>query len=58
MGISQREKMSRDIKRSYLDAETFSKETVAVIRQMTEKDRKDMEWMRSHESCHKLKVRV
>lgn len=58
MGISQREKMYRDIRRTIAEAEKFNMESVPVIRQMTEKDRKELEWMRSHESCHKLKVRI
>lgn len=58
MGISQREKMARDIQRTYANAEKFNKESVPTIRPMTEQERKDMEWRRSHESCHKLKVRI
>lgn len=58
MGISQREKMWRDIRRTFAEAEKFNRESIPVIRTMTDEDRKELEWLRNHESCHKLKVGI
>ena len=57
MALSQREKIYRDIRRSILDAEKFNKSSPIVTRQMTEEEKKELEWQTTkHESCHKLKV--
>lgn len=57
MALSQREKLFRDIRQSYVDAERFNENSPVITRQMTEEEKKELEWQTTkHESCHKLKV--
>lgn len=57
MGLSEKQKTFRDIRQSVLDANKFNKESPVVTRQMTEEEKKELEWQTTkHESCHKLKV--
>lgn len=57
MGLSQRQKIWRDIKESVRDAKNFNKHSPVIERQMTEEERKELEWQTTkHESCHKLKI--
>ena len=57
MALSQRAKLRIDIKKSVADATKFNKHAEVITRQMTEEERKEIEWQTTkHESCHKLKV--
>ncbi len=57
MGLSEKQKIFRDIRQSVLDANKFNKESPVATRQMTEEEKKELEWQTTkHESCHKLKV--
>ena len=57
MGLSEKQKIFRDIRQSVLDANKFNKESPVITRQMTEEEKKELEWQTTkHESCHKLKV--
>ena len=57
MGLSQRQKIQMDIKQSVKDANEFNKNAPVIKRQMTEEEKKELEWQTTeHESCHKLKV--
>ena len=59
MALSQRAKISLDINKSVADATKFNKNAEVITRQMTEEERKELEWQTTkHESCHKLKVIV
>lgn len=57
MGLSQRQKIQMDISQSVKDANEFNKNSPVIIRQMTEEEKKELEWQTTeHESCHKLKI--
>ena len=57
MALSEKQKIFRDIRQSVMDANKFNKESPVVTRQMTEEEKKELEWQTTkHESCHKLKV--
>lgn len=57
MALSEKQKIFRDIRQSVIDANKFNKESPVVTRQMTEEEKKELEWQTTkHESCHKLKV--
>ena len=57
MALSQRAKLRIDIEKGIADATKFNKNAEVIIRQMTEEERKEIEWQTTkHESCHKLKV--
>lgn len=57
MALSQREKTFQDIERSIARAEDFNEKSPVTTRQMTEEERRELEWQTSkHESYHKLKI--
>ena len=57
MGLSQKQKMFRDIRDSVNDANKFNKESPVITRQMTEEEKQELEWQTTkRESCHKLKI--
>lgn len=57
MALSQRAKLRIDIEKGIADATKFNKHAEVTTRQMTEEERKEIEWQTTkHESCHKLKV--
>lgn len=57
MALSQREKTFQDIERSIARAEEFNEKSPVTTRQMTEEERREVEWQTSkHESYHKLKI--
>lgn len=59
MALSQRAKTFKDITQSVIDATKANKDAKVTTRQMTEKEKEELEWQTSkHESCHKLKVIV
>ena len=59
MASSQREKIFKDIQQSYVDATFANKKAQVITRQMTEEERKELEWQTSKKkSYHKLKVIV
>lgn len=57
MKLSQKAKTQRDINQSTRDAKEFNKNSPVTKRQMTEEEKKEIEWQTTkHESCHKLKI--
>lgn len=57
MGLSQKQKIRRDINESVREAKKFNDKSPVITRQMTEEERKELEWQTTkHESCHKLKI--
>lgn len=57
MGLSQMQKIRRDINESVREANKFNDNSPVITRQMTEEERKELEWQTTkHESCHKLKI--
>jgi hypothetical protein len=57
VGLSQMQKIRRDINESVREANKFNDNSPVITRQMTEEERKELEWQTTkHESCHKLKI--
>jgi hypothetical protein len=57
VGLSQMQKIRRDINESVREAKKFNDNSPVITRQMTEEERKELEWQTTkHESCHKLKI--
>ena len=57
MGLSQKQKIKIDIEQSIKDAYEFNKKSPVITRQMTEEEKKEIEWQTTkHESCHRLKI--
>lgn len=51
------QKIRRDINESVREANKFNDNSPVITRQMTEEERKELEWQTTkHESCHKLKI--